>query len=226
MRLPTVPQTENLGVYALSILVIWGLAVSVGREVFDQLGIAHSYVAHPVAHTVFYLLISGLLVVLYYEKARRIWMRLCPWEYVVNLVPFYILLALFLAWIAHYGPHSLALVYPEVQFLQVGFSYIFPKTGEILFQQIVISLIVMALATRIHSRLTVSLLFAGIFTLAHLPLVLFLETPFVAVLAGGGFVAGLVFPYLILTMRCGIVYTFMLHWLFYVGLITYFWVCV
>ncbi len=95
--------------------------------------------------------------------------------------------------------------------------YFLPKSIEILFQQLLIAATVFALSAHRVSIRTMSIGCALLFGASHL-LLAFGGVPFGYVLR---FVAaatafGLLFPYLILRVRNGFLYSYGVHWLYYV----------
>lgn len=95
--------------------------------------------------------------------------------------------------------------------------YFLPKSIEILFQQLLIAALVFALASNNYPISTIAIVCATLFGSAHL-LLGFGGLPFgyVVRFAAAAFAFGLVFPHLLLRVPNGFVYSYALHWLYYI----------
>jgi hypothetical protein len=95
--------------------------------------------------------------------------------------------------------------------------YFLPKSIEILFQQLLIAALVLALAANNYSIWVNAIVCAMLFGSAHL-LLGFGGLPFgyVARFAAAAGAFGLVFPHLILRVPNGFAYSYALHWLYYI----------
>lgn len=113
-----------------------------------------------------------------------------------------------------------ATLLPPSEILSATSWYFLPKSIDIFLQQILLLTIVTAFTDYKYSLRTTSFWCAGLFGGAHLLLVL----------GGGGFiyvsvftvvavVASFIFPYLLLEVKNGIVYSYFLHWFFYAAVI-------
>ena len=94
--------------------------------------------------------------------------------------------------------------------------YFLPKSVDILFQQLLIVALVLALAQREHDLRRISVLCAILFGGTHLllalggvPLMYLIRFTIFATLFG------FLFPYLILKVRNGLVWSYSLHWTYY-----------
>lgn len=105
---------------------------------------------------------------------------------------------------------------PPSEILSANSWYFLPKSIDIFLQQILLLTIVTAFADNKYSLKTTSFWCAGLFGSAHLLLIL----------GGGGFIyvtvftilaiiSSFIFPYLLLEVKNGIVYSYFLHWSFY-----------
>ena len=94
--------------------------------------------------------------------------------------------------------------------------YFAPKSIEILFQQLLIAALVLSFAAERISVRTIAICCALLFGGAHL-LLGFGGLPFgyVTRFVAAASAFGLLFPYLILQLRNGFVYSYALHWLYY-----------
>lgn len=94
--------------------------------------------------------------------------------------------------------------------------YFLPKSIDILFQQLLIIALVIALATQKFSLRKISIYCAFLFGAAHL-LLAFGAVPWIYVIRFAVLAAifGFVFPYLILRVQNGFAYSYILHWAYY-----------
>jgi hypothetical protein len=99
--------------------------------------------------------------------------------------------------------------------------YFLPKSIEIVFQQLLIVALVLALAARQHAIGKIMAYSAAIFGGAHMMLV-FADVPlgYVIRFVISAAVFGLIFPYFILRLRNGLAYSYMVHWLYYLATVT------
>lgn len=142
---------------------------------------------------------------------------------ILMVVFFLFMLLVFNPWVYrhlkrdHHLPMMLSKASPEQAFLAIDERYLFSKTGDVLFQQTTVGILLMVLY---HAGLSLEVLvplFALIFALLHVHMV-FSARPiwamyFIASAAAGGFIL----PFILLTMEGGIYLTTVLHMLWYVG---------
>jgi hypothetical protein len=95
--------------------------------------------------------------------------------------------------------------------------YFLPKSIEILFQQLLIAALVLALAANKFTISTIAIVCALLFGSAHL-LLGFGGLPFgyVTRFAAAAAAFGVVFPHLILRVPNGFAYSYALHWFYYI----------
>lgn len=99
--------------------------------------------------------------------------------------------------------------------------YFLPKSVEIVFQQLLIVALVLALAARQCTVGKIMACSAAVFGGAH-ALLVFADVPlgYVGRFMISAAVFGLVFPYFILRLRNGLAYSYMAHWLYYIATLT------
>lgn len=94
--------------------------------------------------------------------------------------------------------------------------YFLPKSVDILFQQLLVVALVLALAGRGQSLRRMSLTCAALFGVSHVLLLLGGAPPgYVLRFTVMATLFGLCFPWLLLRVRNGLAYSYMLHWAFY-----------
>jgi hypothetical protein len=94
--------------------------------------------------------------------------------------------------------------------------YFLPKSMDILFQQLLIAALVLALAGRNITLARISVVSAALFGASHL-LLAFGGVPFgyVVRFVVAATLFGLLFPYLILRVPNGLGYSYVVHWAYY-----------
>lgn len=99
--------------------------------------------------------------------------------------------------------------------------YFLPKVTDILLQQTLVAVIVLALAEHIQSVRNVALTYAVLFGVPHIALFALsgASLAYATIMTVGALASAAFFPYLILKVRNGFVYTFVLHLLFYFALV-------
>src|SRR3989344_8214408 len=114
-------------------------------------------------------------------------------------------------------PTKLGDANPDQQFLLIEDTYLLSKTGDVLFQQTVVGILLLIMAKSGIPFETLVPLFAGVFFLGHLHM--FLTTRVIWALYFSLFATfgGFILPFLILHTPGGIYYAIALHTLWYVG---------
>jgi hypothetical protein len=96
--------------------------------------------------------------------------------------------------------------------------YFLPKSVDILFQQLLVVALVLSLTGAGQSLRRVSLTCGGLFGVSHLLLLLGgAPIGYVVRFTIMATVFGFLFPLLLLRVRNGLAYSYMLHWMFYAG---------
>jgi len=97
--------------------------------------------------------------------------------------------------------------------------YFFPKSAEVLVQQLLIAATVLALYFRFHSLKRVMVWYLFTFGGAHIALFALngSPTPYALTMTLGAVFSTLIFPYLILKMRGGFLYSYAIHLGFYLA---------
>ena len=184
---------------------------------FPWLGLAASYNAHPVWSAAYYGAWIVLTLVVFGGTYRG-WDTWTPRPTLFAAVP--LLVAAFASY-AIYMPSMLPQVsweeaWPAPDILLADPWYFLPKSVDILFQQLLIVALVLALAKREHDLRRISVLCAILFGGTHL-LLAFGGVPLMYLIRFTIFATlfGFLFPYLILKVRNGLVWSYSLHWTYY-----------
>lgn len=189
--------------------------------IFPALGLGLSYNTAPVAIAVYFFVWAG--VTLFY-----FWDLFALWLSGATKIWLYVALSLgcgALIWTLLYAFSFLPALSglqlaPSTDILFASPWYFLPKSAEVLMQQLLITVLVLELSFRLHSLKKVIIGFAICFGGAHI--LLFLSdgavTAYAAVMTAGSLLSALVFPYLIMRVRGGFVYSYTIHLLFYIFL--------
>lgn len=98
--------------------------------------------------------------------------------------------------------------------------YFLPKAFEILVQQVLIAALVLGLQAHFKSLTQVSFSYALLFGGGHIALFLLSSAPTLhaAAMTLAALLSALIFPYLLLRVRGGFIYSYVLHFVFYLAL--------
>jgi len=202
----------------VEIASIWIIS-DIGYYVFlPVIGLGGGYNANPVQITIYY----SIWLILTVFSFRGIYNK---WKMIENRWPVYI--AVFLGsvtvvcYLVYILPHFSAITWseswkPASELLYATPWYFLPKSIDILLQQLLVVAMVLSFSFQKYSLRTTSIWCAILFGGAHLLLVF----------GGGGavyvvtftisaIIASFIFPYLILRVKNGFIYSYFLHWLFY-----------
>jgi len=208
---------DPLYLTVLRVGAVW-LGLSFGYfAVLPLFGIEQSYNESPVALAVYYMAWLGIALFTFRDVLADLSLERRWWVYgVYCLASAGILSLAFFALSNLPVPQGEALV-PYTDILFATPWYFLPKAIEILVQQSLIATLVLALSTQIRSITRVALAYAVLFGGTHL-VGLWLAgapTPYATAMTLGAIASALVFPYLILRVRSGFMYAFLVHVLFY-----------
>jgi len=187
------------------------------------LGIKPGYNEGPVAITLYYTFWAGIAVIQFWPLYSS-WSLYGKWSTFENRLTSYVLWSLsFVGCIlfASYVLPSLPTVNwteswnpPDVRVATPW--YFLPKSIEILFQQLLVVALVLTLATQGYSIRAIAISCALLFGCTHI-LLGFGGVPlgYVIRFMVSATIFGFCFPYLILKVRNGLAYSYMIHWLYY-----------
>jgi hypothetical protein len=209
---------EVLVMRILGLGVVWACsmaALNVIPPVF--FGFNVSYQVYPFLVSAYYLVWLGILLLVFPNTTRAV--------FVDHSLSSFGLLSFFMAGIVLlYG-----YVFPAIQsqlpasihavdFLVGGPGYVLTKIIEILFQQVLIVALILSIASYKNDVLFVAGVYAALFGVAHLALVPKLGVPLTILFFGLALLSAVVFPYLIMKVRNGFVFSYMVHWVAYIAI--------
>ena len=97
----------------------------------------------------------------------------------------------------------------------MDYRFIFAKSCDILFQQLLFLSLITSLQDVLSHHGEVFLLSGLVFGLVHLPLLIIKYNTLAIYFVIASFFAGILFSFLIVSLPYGILYSYMLHWCFY-----------
>lgn len=114
---------------------------------------------------------------------------------------------------------------PNRDYLSLNWRRLAPKSADILTQQIFIVLLILFLKDTGLSTLQILPVFGVLFAILHIPLMVLEWGHWPAWVFGGAVISfSAVFPLLILHVEYGFIYNLIIHWLFYTGVASAFWI--
>lgn len=175
------------------------------------------------------LLITGYYFFWIFITLSAFWNIYIKWQMFKNEVVTYLSVLIVIGFIATYFIYVLPMFpaitwsaewKPPSELVFASGWYFLPKSAEIILQQLLISALAFSFYNSKFNLKTTCLWCAGLFGSAHLLLVfggpsLLYITTFTL----SATIAGFIFPYLILKVKNGFMYSYMLHWTFYAVII-------
>lgn len=210
-------QSEPLFLTALKIVSMWTAAEVGYRIILPLLGFSISYNESPIAIALYYFVWFAISVSTFASLFAKIqFERRLPW-YLFATFAFGALMWATLEYLAQTGNMTGPANAPYTDLIFATPWYFLPKSVEILVQQTLITATILALSEYFTTIRRISLVFAGTFGLLHAVIYLVSSAPsqHATFMTLGAIVSALVFPYLILRVKNGFLYSYMIHWLFY-----------
>jgi hypothetical protein len=188
--------------------MIWLCSIGFLNTVLPLFGFIVTYQEHTFFVGAYYLLWLGVLFLTFPHMSHEVFFE--------NSLRSYGFLCLFMAGVTLFYGHVLptagAALATEPDFIRGGIEYLFVKTIEILFQQVLIMLLILTLASYKDDVWFVSKMYALIFGVAHLALIPRLGLVYTTLFFGASLISAFVFPYIVLRIKNGFVYSYMAHW--------------
>ncbi|MBN1156027.1 hypothetical protein JXA85_00280 [Candidatus Woesearchaeota archaeon] len=100
-------------------------------------------------------------------------------------------------------------------YLRLDYRYHLFCISELIFQQTMVMAGVLLLTSAGLKTGTVLIIFSVFFAAVHLPLLLVIDTFWALLFTISSFIAGIIFPLLILNLKDGFFYAFLIHYVFY-----------
>jgi len=197
-------------------IILWVLV----RFIFDLLNKRKiNYIENHWIASIFFFLVSVLIVSLFYEDLSFL---IKP---ELNIAPFLSLLLLFISNSVAYRYIVRSFPYYKKAFELDDFyyfnkfdrKYLFSKSFELMYQQVMVVLLTIWLFDYGLSLTIIIFTFAIIFGLVgHLPLLFVNQKSIGVFFLMASILSSFVFPFLILKVEWGFVYSYICHWIFYI----------
>jgi len=205
------------------IAAIWTVSDAGYYFLLPALGATANYNANSVAVTLYYGFWLGIAVITFWPLYRS-WPQYGRWATFENRLTSYIVWSLSFAACIFFAAYVLPAL-PQMKWTEswsppdvrvATSAYFLPKSIEILFQQLLVVALVLALAAQRYKIRTISIYCALVFGAAHV-LLAFGGVPWGYVIrfmvSAAAF--GFMFPYLILRVPNGLAYSYVIHWAYY-----------
>ncbi|MEX1014675.1 MAG: hypothetical protein WDZ80_05950 [Candidatus Paceibacterota bacterium] len=175
--------------------------------------------------SLYFLFFAFIIFITYYE-------RLTPYFQDFRFQPLLILILSFVVFFFIYKffklvfekPKDIIKKYPSEYFLYMDNRYFFSKSSDIVFQQVAIIAMVDMFKDAGMDLFLMIISFAVVFGLIHIPLVRTKGRDFGAYFILAAIISAIFFPFLIIQFNYGFVYSFIIHWLFYIFSGMLFWI--
>lgn len=200
------------------VVAIWIVADIGYYLLLPSLGIGSVHSSHPFVLTAYYLAWIGVAL-------GNFWDVYGTWDILdisvstaASLLLVGICVGLYLLYIFPLFPaiHWANALQPPTELLSASRWYFLPKSIEIILQQLLVLAMVLAFSAEKLALKTISYLTSFLFGGIHLFLVFGgATTAYVTVFTLSALIAGYVYPYLLLRVRNGFIYSFFMHWGFY-----------
>lgn len=212
-----------MGIAFILNILIWLLLWTVPWLTFFWYLNKHNinYVDNYWITTLSFFIISVFIIVLFYPY-------FAPFIRHFTIIPFYFLILFYtIAFLTYFLSRKLfapSIAYWKQQQKVFSFSilmnyrFLLSKSFEILFQQITVVLLLSFLLQARLKLINLIYVFTAIFGISHIPAVIVKKHNVVwyAVFTLASFLSGIIFPVLITTVHYGFVYTYIIHWFFYI----------
>lgn len=219
----TDPEDRRLVWVLVQIAAIWSLADAGYYLLLPAMEIQSNYNGGSIAIMLYYVFWTGISVIAFWPVYAS-WPEHAAWTTFGNRLTSSIVWSLAFAGSLLFAAYILPLL-PTVHWKESWTppdlvvatpTYFLPKSIEILFQQLLIVALVLALAARHHSIRAISVICAAAFGSTHVLLALGgVPTGYVFRFMASAAAFGFIFPYLILRVPNGLAYSYALHWAYY-----------
>lgn len=198
-----------------SIWIVSDLSYEITKTVLDG---NLSYTENP-------FLITAYYIFWIFVSASAFWNIYLKWHLIKNELASYALVLFVIGFAVTYFIYILPM-FPSISWSpdwkppsELVFAngwYFLPKSAEIILQQLLISALAFSFYNSKFSIKTTCMWCAGLFGGAHLLLVFAGPSIlYIATFVLSATIAGFIFPYLILKVKNGFMYSYVLHWTFY-----------
>ncbi len=203
-------------------IILWSLGW-LGFLLLNRKGI--DYINKFYISMIYFLSLSILVLAIYWKDFSE----LVKIEF--SIIPFLFVPLLLIINILTYNyirnnltkPSKLINENPQLFFLKLDNKYLASKFFEILFQQILIVLLIIWLSKLEFSILGIIVYFTVLFGLGHLYLIYSIGKLFGTIFTIASIFSAIIFPILIVYVPWGFIYSYFIHWMFYISAGLFFW---
>lgn len=215
-------RESPLYITIFQIASIWIVSDIGYQSIKSVFNISLSYNNNPLFITFYYILWIFISV-------SAFWNIYIRWQMVKNEIITYATVLLIIGFAGSYIIYILPL-FPTISWTpgltppsELAFAngwYFLPKSTEIVLQQLLISALALSFQNSGFNLKTTMIWCAALFGSAHLLLVFTGPSiTYTSIFTFSAIISGYIFPYLILKVKNGFMYSYMLHWTFYAILI-------
>lgn len=217
-------QTHNSGsdyrrviTTAIIAALAWGLSSEGYYRISERLGLGIGYNEAPFLFTLYYGAWTALMVAIFHRGLRAWYRRFNPPRHrVAPLIPVALIAGFSLVLLPRLPSTEWTFGGTPPDLLSANSLYFLPKTVEILFQQVLITALILSLRARDASLMRISLVTAALFGGFHLSMVLTNdEIGHVVVYTIAATLFGAIAPWLYMRARDGFAWAYGLHLSFY-----------
>jgi hypothetical protein len=203
------------------LLIIWSL----GWSIYFYSAKKNLKLAKDAEISIFYFLCLAFLVFLLIKKQLAIFTidHISYYFFAVLLVFFGVNHIYFILRKNFKTPWSLIEEHPTDHWLEANRLSIFITTSHIIFQQTIITGLIIFLRTKFPDAIDLSVALGVLFGLMHIPLFYFKGFKFAVLYLIPAFIAGFVFANLLIRFEFGFILNYLVHWAFYVFITSAFW---
>ena len=177
-----------------------------------------NYVEKYKLTAVFFLLVSILIVIFFYKDLYLLIKLNFPFAPLVSLVILFIFNSFAYRYVDKFFPDYKKAFEADgtLYFAKFDNKYLFSKSFEIFYQQIMIALLSIWLAESGLSFFAIGFVFALVFGLGHILLFFYSRKSVGLFFLIASVISSFVFPFLILMVQWGFIYSYIFHWIFYI----------
>ena len=195
---------------AVIVIIGWGVWFALMKRKVNN-------VTHCCFSSVYFLSLSSLVCIAYWDRLRDVFLG-------ISTGALWMLFGLFVFNVLVYEfsrrflkrPDTLIRENPEDLNLLMDYRYMFSKSFDILFQQLFITVLLLLLISAGLSLPGIIIIFIVLFGTIHIPGIWALGRFFGTYYAVFAVCSGFMFPLVFVSFHDGLVYNYMIHWLFYI----------
>ncbi|MEX0690132.1 MAG: hypothetical protein WD471_01305 [Candidatus Paceibacterota bacterium] len=172
----------------------------------------------------YFLFFAFILILIHIDRLKTVFVEFTLTPFIVLAFSFLLFILIYKSFNSRFKrPERIITKYPEESFLYMDYRFLVSKSADIIFQQIAIVTMVIMFQEAGMSLPLMIISFGLIFGLIHIPLVRTKGGVFGAYFVLAAALSAIFFPVLITQIDYGFVYSYVVHWLFYILSAVIFW---